>query len=176
MKENISAKKGSLVGVRLYDNIIPVEVNENNSRSDYFVTDLKTIKKINTLAKYRFYINVLIDSKYNIKEFKVPLSYKANESLATISAFFVKSVEVKTRSFQIKNSKKKINFFVFCLFWLIFFSYFKDRFLDINCWKSRRTFEKQINCSILVVAQTRKNSLSVDFGNSKKIVEDVYGI
>ncbi len=171
--EKVLVRKGSLIGVYLVENIIPIETNGENSRSDYFVTSENGIKKINTLTNSRFLANALIDYSFFKKEFIVPLKYNSNESMVSISAYFDGSDIEKSRSYQISNSRQ--NLLKNRLFLILMFFFNSDRHLDINCWNNKKTFEKEVYCSILVVAQNKNNSIEIDFGNGNKSIENVYG-
>lgn len=103
LNTTIDVNKGSMIVVSLTNNRIPIEINNDTFRSDYFLLGSK-IRKINTFANSRLLINALLDSSYFKNDQLVPLAFKPN-STVQISAYFNNSKNVLTRSFNTPNSR-----------------------------------------------------------------------
>ena len=103
LNTTIDVYKGSMIVVSLTNNRIPIEINNDTFRSDYFLLGSK-IRKINTFANSRLLINALLDSSYFKNERLVPLAYKPDSSVQ-LSAYFNNSKNVLARSFNIPNSR-----------------------------------------------------------------------
>lgn len=72
-------KKGSILRI-VHDNILAIEKQES-ILSDYLLTE--NLSKLNISSNRRFYINVLVDTKYwlQIQDIEISISQKLNNTL-----------------------------------------------------------------------------------------------
>ncbi|CAF1062329.1 unnamed protein product, partial [Brachionus calyciflorus] len=139
-----SIKKGDILMIIDSNNILAVnDTNDFTIMGDFYINGTIS-KKLNRSENWRFYVNLLIDTKFFISCFSVGKSYfnikNENFGVYSIEASFLNTSVQLEREFTIT----------------------KYRTIDMFCSDTNRTINNTINCAIIAATQSRNDTILVD--------------